>query len=238
MTTVLLLGFLVGMQHALEADHVAAVASIAARRSTVRQVVRHGAVWGLGHSVTLMAVAGAAVVLNWTIGEQLALWLEAAVGGMLVLLGGHVIYRLIHDRIHFHVHRHVDGVTHFHAHSHAGEPVDHARSDHRHRHQSGLPLRSFLVGIMHGLAGSAALVILTAAAIDTPVLGFLYVVLFGIGSVLGMAMLSALIAVPLSYSARFLTWANRLIQASVGGATIVLGMYVLTRTAGNLSPLL
>jgi len=156
MTSILLLGLFIGMQHALEADHLAAVSAIAARQKTVRRIIAHGAVWGLGHTLTLMAVAGGAVVLGIAINPDLSAALETAVGVMLVGLGAHLIYRLVRDRIHFHIHKHGD-VTHFHAHAHAGETQDHARSDHDHEHPEGFPVRTLLVGLMHGLAGSAAL---------------------------------------------------------------------------------
>jgi len=199
MTSVLFLGLLIGMQHALEADHIAAVSSIAARQSSVRRIVVHGAVWGIGHTLMLMAFAGAAIFMDMAIGERLASWLEGAVGVMLVVLGGHLLYRLIRDRVHFHAHRHDGGIVHFHAHSHRGESRDHEVSPHAHDHPRGLPVRTLLVGMMHGMAGSAALLILSATAVDSPGLGFAYVILFGIGSVAGMAALSAVIAVPISY---------------------------------------
>src|SRR4051812_17620524 len=129
---VLGLGFLLGMQHALEADHIAAVSSIAARRSDVRDIVKHGLTWGLGHTVTLFVFAGAAILLGHAIPEHLMRTLETAVGIMLVALGAHVLWRLWRDRLHFHVHRHGDGTQHIHIHSHAGEIVAHRHSAHAH----------------------------------------------------------------------------------------------------------
>src|SRR3954466_9397976 len=112
------LGFLLCMQHALEADNIAAVSSIAARRSRIGDIVRHGLTWGLGHTLTLFAFAGAAILLGRTIPESLARPIEAAVGIMLVGLGAHVLWRLWRDRVHFHKHGHGDGTVHLHAHSH------------------------------------------------------------------------------------------------------------------------
>ncbi len=231
---VLLLGLVIGMQHALEADHVAAISSIAARQTSVRRIVAHGAVWGLGHTVTLMGVAGGAVVFGLAVHENLAGWLEALVGLMLIGLGGHVVVALVRERIHFHRHGHVDGTAHFHAHSHKGEGAPHDPRRHDHGHPrglpggllGGLPARTLLVGMMHGMAGSAALLVLTAATVDSAPLGLGYIFLFGIGSVLGMAALSAVIAVPLSWSARALTWASGGLQGAIGLATIILGAVV------------
>ena len=114
------LGFLLGMQHALEADHVAAVSSIAARRTDVADVVKHGLTWWIGHTLTLFVFAGAALGLGRAIPEHLARPIESAVGIMLVGLGTHVLWRLWRDRVHFHRHSHGDGVVHIHAHSRAG----------------------------------------------------------------------------------------------------------------------
>jgi high-affinity nickel permease len=96
------LGFLLGMQHALEADHIAAVSSIAARRSHVGDIVKHGLAWGLGHTLTLFAVASVAIWLGHAIPETFARPLETAVGIMLIGLGGHVLWRLWRERVHFH----------------------------------------------------------------------------------------------------------------------------------------
>ena len=109
MFAILSLGFLLGMQHALEADHIAAVSSIAARRSEVGDIVKHGLTWGLGHTLTLFAFAGAAILLGHAIPETLTRPLETAVGVMLVGLGAHVLWRMWRDRVHFHKHRHGDG---------------------------------------------------------------------------------------------------------------------------------
>ena len=109
------LGFLLGMQHALEADHIAAVSSMAARRSHVADIVKHGLTWGLGHTLTLFAFAGAAILLGRAIPETIARPIETAVGLMLIGLGAHVLWRLWRDRVHFHRHGHDDGTVHFHA---------------------------------------------------------------------------------------------------------------------------
>lgn len=225
---VLGLGFLLGMQHALEADHIAAVSSIAARRTDVSDIVKHGLTWGLGHTLTLFVFAGAAIVIGHAIPEQLARPLETAVGVMLVGLGAHVLWRLWCDGVHFHQHGHDDGTEHFHVHSHVNEAIPHQKSSHEHQH--GFRWRSLLVGLMHGMAGSAALLVLAIAQAKDPVYGIFYVLLFGIGSMLGMGALSTLIAVPLAVSARSLTWANRSLQCLVGAVTIGIGAMTIYST--------
>ncbi len=216
------------MQHALEADHVAAVSSIAARRTDVADVVKHGLTWGIGHTLTLFVFAGAALGLGRAIPEHLARPIESAVGIMLVGLGTHVLWRLWRDRVHFHRHSHGDGVVHIHAHSHAGETVPHARAPHAHGH--GFRWRTLLVGLMHGLAGSAALLVLAVSQASSVAVGLGYVALFGIGSMFGMAVLSAVIAVPLALSARWLTWANSGLQGAVGLITIAIGARTIVAT--------
>ena len=223
------LGFLLGMQHALEADHIAAFSSIAARRSEVRDIVKHGLTWGLGHTLTLFAFAGAALLLGHAIPETLSRPLETAVGIMLVGLGAHVLWRLWRERVHFHGHRHHDGTVHLHAHSHLGETAPHAKSTHVHEH--GFRWRTLLVGLMHGMAGSAALLVLAVSQASSPAAGLGYVALFGIGSMIGMGALSTVIAVPIAISARWLTWANQGLQGAVGAVTILIGLNTIVTTA-------
>ena len=222
------LGFLLGMQHALEADHIAAVSSIAARRGHVADIVKHGLTWGLGHTLTLFVFAGAAILLGRAIPETIARPMETAVGVMLIVLGAHVLWRLRRDRVHFHKHGHGDGTAHFHAHSHAGETAPHVRTAHAHDH--GFRWRTLLVGLMHGMAGSAALLVLAVSQASNPAVGLAYVALFGIGSMIGMGALSTLIAVPLAIPARWLTWANRGLQGAVGLATIAIGIVTVVET--------
>jgi cytochrome c biogenesis protein CcdA len=222
------LGFLLGMQHALEADHIAAVSSIAARRSHVGEIVKHGLTWGLGHTLTLFAFAGAAMLLGHALSDQFARPIEAAVGIMLIGLGAHVLWRLWRDRVHFHKHRHGDGTVHIHAHSHAGETVPHVSAVHAHAH--GFRWRTLLVGLMHGMAGSAALLVLAVSQASSPAAGLGYVALFGIGSMVGMGALSAVIAVPLAVSARWLTRVNSILQGAIGAVTISVGVMTIHAT--------
>jgi hypothetical protein len=222
------IGFLLGMQHALEADHIAAVSSIAARRTDIRDIVKHGLTWGLGHALTLFVFAGAAILLGQAIPEQLARPLEAAVGVMLVGLGAHVFWRLWRDRVHFHRHRHGDGTEHLHVHSHVNEAIPHPKSAHLHQH--GFRWRTLFVGLMHGMAGSAALLVLAISQIASAAYGMFYILLFGIGSMFGMGALSIVIAIPLAASAKWLTWANRGLQGGVGAVTIAIGAMTIYST--------
>jgi ABC-type nickel/cobalt efflux system permease component RcnA len=226
--TLLLLGFVIGMRHAVETDHVAAVASLATRSHSVHDTVRQGAAWGLGHTLTLFLFGSVVLVLDLIMPERMAQMLEFMVGLMLVALGLDVLRRLIREKIHFHLHHHDDGEAHFHAHSHVGEE-DHNPRLHDHAHPEGFPLRALLVGLMHGMAGSAALILLTLQTVKSPLLGLLYIALFGIGSMLGMALLSIIIAIPLRYSARGMTWLHNGLQVVIGTVTVGVGALLVYR---------
>lgn len=233
--SVLGMGLLLGMQHALEADHVAAVSSVVSRRKGLRSISWHGAMWGIGHTITLLVVAGGCILLKTRLDDRIAERLEFGVGVMLVGLGAHVLWRLWKERVHFGTHKHADGTKHLHAHSHQHDAhVHHRQSTHDHDHPETIPWRTLLVGTMHGMAGSAALVVLAASSIEDPMSGIGYVLLFGLGSVVGMAALSAVIAVPLTWTANSLTIANRVLQGSIGTLTVVIGARVIWETYGAL----
>ena len=226
MKSILILGLLMGMRHAMEADHLAAVASLATRGRGVRGTVLRGAVWGLGHTLSLALAGGACLLLGMAIPERVARLLELAVGVMLLALGAEVLWRLYRRRIHVHVHRHGDGVVHLHAHAHAPQEV-HDPDRHHHPHPEGFPGRALAVGMVHGLAGSAALVLMTVSGAGSPGLGLVYIGLFGLGSIAGMAALSAVIALPLHGAARWLTGAINGLEMAIGLATLGIGAWVL-----------
>jgi ABC-type nickel/cobalt efflux system permease component RcnA len=230
--TILLLGLLLGMRHALDADHLAAVATLVTRSRSVGQTLLQGVAWGAGHTLTLLLFGGAVLVLGLVLPEPAALALELAVGVMLVVLGAELLYRLWRGRVHFHAHRHADGAAHFHAHAHAGE----AQHDpDRHEHDHGFPLRALLVGMVHGMAGSAALILLSVETLRAPAWGLVYIALFGIGSIAGMAALSVVIAIPMRLTSRRLDRAHGGLSALVGLGTVLLGCYVVFRSAGGLA---
>ena len=230
MIAILLLGFLIGLQHAMEADHVAAVASLASRSRTPGETARQGLVWGLGHALTLFFFAGLVLVLDLVVRESLAQFLELAVGLMLILLGADVIRQLVTERVHFHRHTHGD-VSHFHAHSHRGGG-EHSVDPHQHIHPGRFPFKALLVGMMHGMAGSAALILLTLEAVASPMQGLLYILLFGAGSIAGMGFLALVISLPMRYSERSMNWAQNGLKAVVGLITLGLGFAVVYENWG------
>lgn len=227
MESLLLFGLLIGMRHAMEADHLAAVASLVSRRQSLVETLRQGGAWGLGHTLTLFLFGSVVIFMDTVMPERLAAGLELAVGFMLVLLGGDVLRRVVRERVHFHVHKH-GRERHFHAHSHAGEArAEHDPEHHHHPHPLGFPLRALLVGLMHGMAGSAAVILLALQTMTSSLQGVLYILVFGIGSMLGMALLSVVISLPMRFSAKRLTWAHNGLQLLVGIVTVVLGLLVI-----------
>jgi ABC-type nickel/cobalt efflux system permease component RcnA len=219
---VLLLGFVIGMRHAFEADHLAAVSAIVSRGRSVREVAPQGAIWGFGHTLALGVLAGAVLLTPWSLPAGFEPALETLVGVVLLLLGSSLLLRLWRDRVHIHTHRH-DGVVHLHAHSHRGDPEPHDAAPHEHEHRlsSG---RTLLIGLTHGAAGSAALTVYVAATLESRWTGLLYVVCFGFGSILGMTLLSTVVAIPLAALARTLTGVHRTLQVAAGLFSIVIGL--------------
>jgi len=226
MIEILLMGFLLGMRHAMESDHVAAVASLVTKSPSMRESIRLGSVWGMGHTLTLFVFGSAVMLLDQMIPEHMALMLEFTVGIMLVALGIDVMRRFIQERMHIHVHRHADGSRHIHFHSHADKAL-HADHSHEHLHAGRFPMRALLVGIMHGMAGSAALIVLTLQSVHSFATGMIYIALFGAGSIAGMAALSAAIMLPLQQSANRFSALHHYLQLAIGSATLCLGISIM-----------
>ena len=232
MSSILLIGLFLGMRHALEADHVAAVASIVNGKYSLTQSVRLGSMWGLGHTITLCLFGLIVLTKDTVIPEHFAQGLEAAVGMMLILLGGDVIRRLIRDKVHFHSHQHKNRKRHFHAHSHQGDLIKHhQQSAHDHQHGEAIGLRPLFIGLMHGMAGSAAVIILALGTVSSVQQGLLYILLYGAGSIIGMAVLSLAISIPMRLTAQRLTWAHHGLQATAGLVSLGLGIYIVVQSS-------
>ncbi|HEY2386989.1 MAG TPA: urease accessory protein [Candidatus Binatia bacterium] len=223
--SLLVFGFLLGVKHALEADHVAAVASLATRSASWRDHVALAGLWGAGHALTLVVVGSVVVALGATLPPSLAAGFDGAVGVMLIVLGVDVLRRLRAGRVHLHVHRHRGGPRHLHVHGHAPDE-HHDVAHHEHVHGRGVTWRALLVGTMHGLAGSAALVLVAVAETRSIPAAVAYLVLFGAGSILGMVALSLAISVPLRLSMRHLGALRFGLQGVLGSATIALGCWM------------
>ena len=228
MLNLLFLGFIIGMRHALEADHFAAVATLTSKGLSKKQAIRHGIAWGLGHTITLFAFGVIVLLMDQVISERLAETLDIIVGCLLILLGIDVLRRAYRNRIHYHLHRHDNQNPHFHAHSNAGEAV-HDKSQYQHEHDNSFPLRALFIGLIHGMAGSAALVLLTLDSVSSIGLGLAYIALFGIGSIVGMGLLSMIISIPLRASSKRLTWLHNGLQLAIGFFTLSIGTSIVLR---------
>lgn len=221
----LALGFAVGLAHALDADHVAAVGALVARGGTHGSIVARGAAWGLGHTLALFAICSTVLLLGLTISDRLGAALEFVVGAMIVLLGLRVFRTLWRERIHIHVHEH-DGVRHIHAHSHAGEGA-HTRSAHAHRHEVRALLPTLGVGLVHGAAGSAGLLVLIVASAESTAQALMAFALFGLGSLIGMTLLTSAASYPLAWINRGAAWMRTTLAVSIGGLAVAVGSGVM-----------
>jgi hypothetical protein len=222
----LLLGFLIGLKHALEADHVAAVASLAWNTKSFQEGITLGASWGLGHTITLFVFSSIVLILDTVVSVQLALTLDFFVGCMLVFMGGVIIKEIFKKRIHLHMHNHSDGTTHLHFHSHAQDNIEHI-----HTHPKYFSIRALLVGVMHGMAGSAALIILTLDSVSSIETRLVYIFLFGVGSVVGMVLLSLLMIIPFRYSEYAANRTYQGLQVFIGLVTLFIGMIIIYETS-------
>lgn len=200
-----LLGFVVGLRHATEADHVAAVSAIVARERTVRGAALIGAAWGLGHTITLLLLGGAIVAFGLTVPKSLALSLELCVGAMLIGLG---VWNFVARarRVHAHPHEHAtDGAS--------GTRLRRA-------------MRPLVVGSMHGLAGSAAAALLVAATARSVSWGLAYLLILGLGTMLGMTAITAVIALPLGKALRRFDRAEAWLRIGSGALSCAIGAMV------------
>ena len=217
-------GFLLGLRHALDADHLAAISTVLAERPSFRASSAVGFWWGIGHTMTLLLVG--AVVLAWDIRipERFELVAESGVGLLLIVLGGTLAWKLYRERWHVHSHHHDDGL-HVHLHSHRQQ------DDHRHRHWMAGSLRPLCIGMAHGLAGSAALMLIVLSSTHELGSGLLSIAVFGVGSIVGMMAIGLTISLPLVCS---LTASRRLfagLQGCAGVASVCIGIWMLLRLA-------
>ena len=231
---VLPLGFIIGMGHALETDHLAAVSNMLAEKGNRRALIARGAFWGLGHTLSLFLICTAVVLLGLTISGTLQAGFEFAVGVMIVSLGVQTLWRLNRDRVHIHAHDH-GGAPHMHAHSHKGEALPHTRARHAHTHRAR-NAKALGIGLVHGAAGSGALFVLTISATQTVAGALAYFAVFGIGAMAGMAALSAIASFPLMFAQRGATWLRTGTTLTIGCAALWIGGTVMIENGALLHP--
>ena len=209
-------GFLLGLKHALDADHIMAVTTIVSRSRSLLRVALVGLSWGIGHTITLFAVGLAVLVFKLNIPDRIALSAEFVVGVILVILGVPLIRRLVAGKDHIHLHQHGDS-RHLHTHSHDENPA------HEHQHVR----RSLLIGMLHGLAGSGALTVLVLSTMPSVTHGLLFLLLFGIGSILAMLLFSGLIGLPFKLTDGLSLRLNLWVQGVAGIVSVALGIFIM-----------
>ena len=242
---VLALGFFLGMRHATDPDHVIAIGTIVTRYRTARGAAAIGIIWGLGHSLTILLVGTAIVLFGWVIPGRLGLSMELAVGVMLIVLGVanlRDIFRLfgrrgaspVQDTGHLHSHAHPHG-DYVHTHPHRHDPEAHPHDPEQtpvawlDRRFGGLRpyqlIRPLVVGIVHGLAGSAAVALLVLAAVDNPRWAILYLLIFGVGTIVGMMLITVAIALPFAFGGRQPQFAGGL-RLTAGLVSVAFGCFL------------
>ena len=215
------LGFFLGLKHATEADHIAAVSTIVTDRNSAWHSALVGGLWGMGHTISLFIAGVFVLLLNFQISERTERALEFCVGLMLTILGLNVFRKLLKGgRLHFHAHEH-GGREHVHPHIHEHEP------DEAHTHH-GLSLspRALFVGMVHGMAGSAALMLLVIPTIGSRSIGMVYIVIFGVGSIGGMMLMSLLVSLPFRLTAFKFERINQVLQVAAGLVSVTLGLWI------------
>lgn len=190
-----------GLEHAFEADHLLAVNSLVTNRSNLKESVKDGIYWGIGHTLTIFAVAVLMIGFKVVVSESVFNYLEASVGLMLVFLGIYRLSKLFKKNTHSHTYSHSHtlsnsgAVSHLHSHTYSHSHRI-TTSNHTHPNKSNSFSAAFGVGLVHGLAGSGALVVLVLSQMKSTLEGLLYILIFGIGSILGMFIASGLFSLP------------------------------------------
>ena len=200
------LGFVLGLRHATEADHLAAISTIVTERRSLLSPLLVGGLWGFGHTLSLLIAGVGVLLLRYQLTDGVAHALEACVGIMLVLLGANVLRTLMHR-----------GASHSHDHTTTGSHSQAA---------VWLVARPLLVGMVHGLAGSAPLLLLTLTVVSSPLAAFSYIAVFGVGSMMGMAMMSVLLGLPARLTVKHFGGAHVAFRGAYGLFSVGLGFFI------------
>ena len=253
--SIIALGFFLGMRHATDPDHVIAVTTIVSRQRSIRHAALIGVLWGMGHTITIFLVGSAIILFGVVIPPRLGLTMELSVGLMLVLLGVLNLTgftRWITETLtppaqepngqsdaqspaHLHAHMHARG-NYIHAHPHRHQPESHGHAEgatpvswmDRMFGQLGLyqAVRPLAVGLVHGLAGSAAVALLVLTTIRDPRWAIAYLLVFGVGTIAGMMLITAAIALPFKYSQIRFARLNHALAVGSGLLSIAFGIFI------------
>jgi high-affinity nickel-transport protein len=225
--SIMALGLVLGMRHATDPDHVIAVTTIVSRHRNLKDAALIGTLWGVGHTITMLCVGGAIVLLGWAVPARLGLWMEFAVALMLVLLGA----------------LNLTGILQWFTGKMSGleDTKIAVGADHGHTHCAATDrlfgkmgayqtIRPFVVGVVHGLAGSAAIALLVLATIRNPKWAVAYLLVFGGGTVLGMILITAAIAVPFTFADKLSRKTNSGFQFASGVISLGFGLFLTYQT--------
>ena len=234
------LGFVLGLKHATEADHLVAVSTIVSEHRSIWRSAAVGGLWGLGHTASLFVAGAVLIALRVQIPEGVATALELLVALMIVLLGTRILYLVLRRRRDVHVHEHAHGGrTHTHLHFHGRQDAHAAADAHAvsHAWHRGLwGWRPVAVGAVHGLAGSAALTLFVLAEVmrgGSKLLGFAYLLIFGAGSIGGMLLMSTLVGLPFVLTARRFRRIDTPVRLLAGAASVLFGLYYAWETTAG-----
>ncbi len=226
--SILGLGFILGLKHALDADHLVAVSTIVSERKGFWSGSLVGALWGVGHTASLLAVGLLVIAFHFNIPERMAMGMEFAVALMLVGLGAQVLWK-VHRGAVFHVHAHEhDHRLHIHPHLHevTSDASQDGPGEGHHDRQVGK--KPVLVGMVHGMAGSAALMLIVLSTISSRPLALLYIGVFGVGSIGGMLLMSTLIGLPFRFTAQHQRL-NTIVRTTAGVVSLCFGLFLAYR---------
>jgi ABC-type nickel/cobalt efflux system permease component RcnA len=219
------IGLLFGLKHATEVDHVVAVSTIVSQHRNVWRSAIVGALWGAGHTAALLIAGVFVLSLRVAIPERVSNWLEFCVALMIIVLGATALWRALRKRGDVHVHEHShDGMSHVHIHFHDQQTRHEAQRAHTHA-VARVGLKPILIGAVHGLAGSGALTLLILAQIESRWQGLLYLAVFGLGSIVGMLLMSGLIGLPFALTSRKLTTVHHRLQTAAAVVSLAFGFW-------------
>lgn len=237
---ILLTGLGLGFVHSLDADHIVAVTALVCNNKSLRKSVTSATVWGIGHSAILLVVGLVVLILRITIPESVVNIFEFAAAILLIILGAYVLKPLIHELNHRRQHKAGIAHPHPHTHPHSHDSHEHAHSylhmhilPHSHSHEADHEegnrrhLKSAFTGVMQGLGGTAALMLVTLATVNTFEMGVGFIVIFGAGVILGMVSVVCILGSILTYTATRLEKVHRIILAVTGSVSIAFGIGII-----------
>ena len=223
--TILGVGLVFGLKHATEVDHVVAVSTIVSQQRNLWRSTLVGAMWGAGHTASLLIAGVIVLSLRIAISERVSRWLEFGVALMIIGLGALALWRSLLKRNDVHVHEHShNGVSHVHIHFHDQQTRHEAQRAHTHA-VAQVGVKPILIGVVHGLAGSGALTLLILAQIQSTWQGLLYLAVFGLGSIVGMLLMSGLIGLPFALTSRKLTTVHHRLQTAAAVVSLAFGFW-------------